>query len=99
MARDISVSFALGATLDGSYGSAFRAATGQVRGITQAIRDMEQSSVGRLGASLVSQQKAIRGTRSELDRARGCAPEAMPPAAHPAGWPHRSARPSAKLRV
>ena len=71
MARDISVSFALGATLDGSYGSAFRAATGQVRGITQAIRDMEQSSVGRLGASLVSQQKAIRGTRSELDRARG----------------------------
>mgnify|MGYP001368892508 FL=1 len=71
MARDISVSFALGATLDGSYGSAFRAATGQVRGITQAIRDMEQSSVGRLGASLTSQQKAIRGTRAELDRARG----------------------------
>ena len=71
MAREFSVSFALGATLDSSYGSAFKAATGQVRGITQAIRDMEQSPVGRLGSSLVNQQKAIRGTRAELDRARG----------------------------
>ena len=71
MAREISVSFALGAKLDGSYGSAFKSATGQVRGITQAIRDMEKSPVGRLGASLVSQQKALRGTRAELDRTRG----------------------------
>ena len=71
MAREFGVSFALGASLDSSFGSSFKAATGQVRGITQSIRDMEQSPVGRLGASLVNQQKAIRGTRSELDRARG----------------------------
>ena len=71
MAREFGVSFALGASLDSSFGSSFRAATGQVRGITQSIRDMEQSPVGRLGASLINQQKAIRGTRSELDRARG----------------------------
>lgn len=71
MAREISISFALGASLDGSYGSAFRAATGQVRGITQAIREMEQSPVGRLGSSLLSQQRAVRGTSAELSRARG----------------------------
>ena len=91
MAREFSVSFALGATLDSSYGSAFKAATGQVRGITQAIRDMEQSPVGRLGSSLVNQQKAIRGTRAELDRARG-ALRPMPQGELLAGWRFRYGR-------
>lgn len=71
MSREIGVSFALGASLDGSFGTSFKAASGHVRGITQAIRDMEQSPVGRLGASLVNQQKAIRGTTADLNRARG----------------------------
>ena len=40
MASEFGVSFSLGANLDGSFGSAFRSANGQIAKVTQSIRAM-----------------------------------------------------------
>ena len=40
MAREFGVSFSLGANLDGSFGSSFKAASDRIGAVTQALRDM-----------------------------------------------------------
>lgn len=42
MAKEVSVSFKLGATLAGSYRTAFQDAAGQARMVSQAIRVMRR---------------------------------------------------------
>ncbi|WP_300908384.1 hypothetical protein, partial [uncultured Desulfovibrio sp.] len=71
MAREIAVSFALNANLTGGYKAAFQGAASQARGVTQAIREMEKSPVGKLGASMLAQREKIRGLSGSLKEARG----------------------------
>ena len=48
MAREFGVSFSLGANLDGSFGSSFKAASDRIGAVTQALRDMERSPIGKV---------------------------------------------------
>ena len=70
MAREIAVSFALNANLTGGYKAAFQGAASQARSVTQAIREMEKSPVGKLGASMATQREKIKGLSGSLKEAR-----------------------------
>lgn len=70
MAREIAVSFALNANLTGGYKAAFQGAASQARSVTQAIREMEKSPVGKLGASMATQREKIKGLSGSLKEAQ-----------------------------
>ena len=83
MAKEVSVSFKLGATLAGSYRTAFQDAAGQARMVSQAIREMGNTPVGQLGAALEKQGARLTGLAGKLEprrRVRGLPPPASPPA-------------------
>ena len=66
MAREFGVSFSLGANLDGSFGSSFKAASDRIGAVTQALRDMERSPVGKVGAAMSAQKDKIKAQVAEL---------------------------------
>lgn len=70
MANEFGVQFALGANLDGSFGSTFRSANGQIAQMTQSIRKMESTPVGKIGAALLDQRKKTKDAAAELRQAR-----------------------------
>ena len=70
MAREFGVSFSLGANLDGSFGSSFKAASDRIGAVTQALRDMERSPVGKVGAAMSAQKDKIKAQVAELKEAR-----------------------------
>ena len=70
MAREIAISFALNASLTGGYKAAFQGAAGQVRMVTQAIRQMEGTPVGKLGAAMATQREKIKGLSGSLREAQ-----------------------------
>ncbi|WP_300718494.1 phage tail tape measure protein [uncultured Desulfovibrio sp.] len=69
MAKEVSVSFRLGATLAGSYRTAFQDAAGQARMVSQAIREMGNTPVGQLGAALEKQGAKLTGLAGKLEKA------------------------------
>lgn len=69
MAKEVSVSFKLGATLAGSYRTAFQDAAGQARMVSQAIREMGNTPVGQLGAALEKQGAKLTGLAGKLEQA------------------------------
>lgn len=69
MAKEVSVSFKLGATLAGSYRTAFQDAAGQARMVSQAIREMGNTPVGQLGAALEKQGARLTGLAGKLEKA------------------------------
>ena len=69
MAKEVSVSFKLGATLAGSYRTAFQDAAGQARMVSQAIREMGNTPVGQLGAALEKQGARLTGLAGKLEQA------------------------------
>ena len=71
MASEFGVSFSLGANLDGSFGSAFRSANGQIAKVTQSIRAMEGTPVGKIGASLLAQREKTQKLVGSLKEAKG----------------------------
>ena len=71
MAREIALSFALGARLQSGFNAAFTSASSQAKAVSQAIRDMERTPVGRVGAVMATQQEKIRGLSGSLREARG----------------------------
>lgn len=70
MAREISITFALNASLKGGFTAAFQSAAASARGVASAVREMERSSTGRLGASIASQREKIKGLSGSLKDAR-----------------------------
>ena len=52
MAREISLSFALGARLTSGYSAAFKGAAAQAGAVARAVREMERTPVGRIGAAM-----------------------------------------------
>lgn len=71
MAREFGVSFSLGANLDGSFGSAFRSANGQIANVTNAIREMEKTPVGKIGASMLAQREKSQKLVGSLKEVKG----------------------------
>lgn len=71
MASEFGVSFSLGANLDGSFGSAFRSANGQIAKVTQSIRAMEGTPVGKIGASMFAQKEKTKKLVGSLKEAKG----------------------------
>ncbi len=71
MAREIAVTFALTAALKGGFKAAFQGAATSARSVASAIREMEKSSTGKLGAAMISQREKIKGLSSSLKEARG----------------------------
>ena len=69
MVKEVSVSFKLGATLAGSYRTAFQDAAGQARMVSQAIREMGNTPVGQLGAALEKQGARLTGLAGKLEKA------------------------------
>ena len=59
MAREIALSFALGARLQSGFTAAFQSASSQAKAVSQAIRDMERTPVGKIGAAMSTQQEKI----------------------------------------
>lgn len=70
MAREISITFALNAALKGGFTGAFQSASASARNVASAVREMERSSTGKLGASMLSQREKIRGLSGSLKEAR-----------------------------
>ncbi|WP_346667513.1 phage tail tape measure protein [uncultured Desulfovibrio sp.] len=70
MAREISLSFALGARLTSGYSAAFRGAAAQAGAVARAVREMERTPVGRIGAAMQAQRENIRGLRGDLRQAQ-----------------------------
>lgn len=70
MARELSLSFALGARLTSGYSAAFRGAAAQAGAVARAVREMEQTPVGRIGAAMQAQRENIRGLSGSLRQAR-----------------------------
>lgn len=71
MAREVAISFALGASLKSGFTAAFQGAAQQSRNLGQAIREMERTPVGRIGADMQAQREKIRGLGTALRAARG----------------------------
>ena len=71
MASEFGVQFALGANLDGSFGATCRSANGQIAKVTQSIRTMEGTPVGKIGASLLAQREKTKKLMGSLKEARG----------------------------
>ena len=74
MAREFGVSFSLGANLDGSFGSSFKAASDRIGAVTQALRDMERSPIGKVGAAMSAQKDKIKAQVAELKKPAGSLP-------------------------
>lgn len=70
MAREVSILFSLKAALTGGFTGAFQSAASSARGVASAIREMEKSPTGKLGASMASQRQKIRGLSGSLRDAR-----------------------------
>lgn len=70
MAREISLSFALGARLTSGYSAAFKGAAAQAGAVARAVRQMEQTPVGKVGAAMQAQQEKIRGLSGSLRQAQ-----------------------------
>ena len=70
MAREFGVSFSLGANLDGSFGSSFKVASDRIGAVTQALRDMERSPIGKVGAAMSAPKDKIKAQVAELKEAR-----------------------------
>ncbi|MDE7065590.1 MAG: phage tail tape measure protein, partial [Desulfovibrionaceae bacterium] len=70
MARDISVNFALGASLNPGFKGSMSAAKSEIAGLARGIRRLESSSVGKLGADFAAQKSKIRGLGTELQDAK-----------------------------
>lgn len=70
MAREISISFALTAALTGGFKGAFASAASSAKSVTSALREMEKSPTGKIGAAMVTQREKIKGLASELKDAR-----------------------------
>ena len=70
MAREISLSFALGARLTSGYSAAFRGAAAQAGAVARAVREMERTPVGRIGAAMQAQRERIRGLSGDLRQAQ-----------------------------
>ncbi|HJA75417.1 MAG TPA: phage tail tape measure protein [Candidatus Desulfovibrio gallistercoris] len=70
MAREISLSFALGARLTSGYSAAFKGAAAQAGAVARAVREMERTPVGRIGAAMQAQQEKIRGLSGDLRQAQ-----------------------------
>ncbi len=67
MAREIALSFALGARLQSGFTAAFRSASDQAKAVSQSLRDMERTPVAKVGA----QRTKIRELSESLKEARG----------------------------
>lgn len=67
MAREIALSFALGARLQSGFTTAFRSASDQAKAVSQSLRDMERTPVAKVGA----QRTKIRELSESLKEARG----------------------------
>lgn len=70
MAREISLTFALGARLTSGYSAAFRGAAAQAGAVARAVRQMEQTPVGKVGAAMQAQKEKIRGLSGSLREAQ-----------------------------
>lgn len=70
MAREISISFALNAALTGRFKGAFQTAAQSAKNVGAAIREMEKSPVGKIGAAMTAQREKIRGLAGSLKEAR-----------------------------
>ena len=70
MAREVAITFALNAALKGGYKAAFQGAASQARNVAGALRDMERTPVGKLGAAMVAQRAKIKGLGTELRAAQ-----------------------------
>lgn len=70
MAREVSIVFALSAALKGGFTAAFQSASASARGVATAIREMERSPTGRLGATMASQREKIKGLSGSLKDAK-----------------------------
>lgn len=67
MAREIALSFALGARLQSGFTAAFQSASSQAKAVSQSLRDMERTPVAKVGA----QRTKIRELSESLKEARG----------------------------
>lgn len=67
MAREIALSFALGARLQSGFTATFRSASDQAKAVSQSLRDMERTPVAKVGA----QRTKIRELSESLKEARG----------------------------
>lgn len=67
MAREIALSFALGARLQSGFTAAFQSASDQAKAVSQSLRDMERTPVAKVGA----QRTKIRELSESLKEARG----------------------------
>lgn len=70
MARELSITFALNAALKGGFTAAFQTAAASARGVKSAVREMENSSTGKLGAAMSSQKEKIKGLSGSLKEAK-----------------------------
>lgn len=70
MAREIGMTFTLNGALGGGFRAAFRGAKGQIEGISQAIRSMERSPTGKLGAAMAQQKAKIKELGTSLRDAK-----------------------------
>lgn len=70
MAREVAVTFALNAALKGGFKAAFQGAASQARSVAHAMREMERTPVGKLGAAMVTQRAKIKGLGTELRAAQ-----------------------------
>lgn len=70
MAREVAITFALNAALKGGYKAAFQGAEAQARNVASALRQMERTPVGKLGAAMATQREKIKGLGTELRAAQ-----------------------------
>ncbi|MDE6735578.1 MAG: phage tail tape measure protein [Desulfovibrio sp.] len=70
MAREVAITFALNAALKGGYKAAFQGAASQARNVASALRQMERTPVGKLGAAMATQREKIKGLSGSLKEAR-----------------------------
>ena len=70
MGREISISFALNAALGAGFKAAFQSASQSARNVTAAIREMEKSPVGNIGAAMEKQRDKIKGLAGSLKEAK-----------------------------
>lgn len=70
MAREVAITFALNAAQKGGYKAAFQGAASQARSVASAVRQMERTPVGKLGAAMATQREKIKGLGTELRAAQ-----------------------------
>lgn len=70
MAREIAVTFSLNAALSSGFTGAFKSAVTSAREVASAVRDMEKSPTGKIGAAMVAQREKIKGLSGSLKEAQ-----------------------------